>query len=197
MYLSLLTLVSILVPSLLAKPMESNPSKPPSPPRVPNLPSEPAHPEVYSECLCFQQRYSHRPLRTVYFTDCDAALQQIQTADKVSAPMMFSRTGGYTVPHPINVGSCSILLDINDKTQDKTVTLPMIVVVSAIRLILARCVSNGAPPGMGLGGFTEIHSPDGSGGILDVVLVGRFSPAEDPPPFAPGSMSRVLYKPSR
>lgn len=197
MYLSVLTLLALLASPLLTSPMEAGPSKPSSPARIPGLPNPQPEPEAYSEWMCFTQKYSPRPLRTVYHADCAEALKQIEIDDKRAAPLVFSRKAGYTLPHPINVRSCSILLDINDKTPDKTVTLPMMIVISAIRMILENCVASGPPPIWGLGGFTEIHSPDESGGILDIVLVGKFVPPEDPPPFPPGSMNSVIYKPSR
>lgn len=202
MYLSVLTLISLLASPLLASPMEADPSssasssKPPSPPRIPGLPSTSRAPQVYSEWLCFTQRLSYRPLHTVYFSDCVAALDQMEVEDKPGAPLVFSRKAGYTLPHPINVRTCSILLDINDKTPDKTVTLPMMIISTAIHLILEQCVANSSPSRWGLGGFMEIHSLDDSGGILDVVVVGRVAPPEDQPPFPPDSMNRVLYKPS-
>lgn len=100
--------------------------------------------------------------------------------------MLFGRKTGYILPHGLNAGTCGIMLDINDKTSDKTVTLPMAVIVRAVHLILEECVSDFPPPGWGPGGFTEIHSPDGSGGILDVVVLGHYPPPEDPPPFPEG-----------
>lgn len=171
MYVRALILLFLLASPLLASPTEVQLSRPPSPPG----PSR--------EWICFSQRYPYRPLRMVYSADCESALKQIETSDKAGAPMLISRTAGYIVPHPLNVGTCGILLDINDRTADKTVTVPMMVIVRAIRFILAMCVSDPPPPGLALGGFTEIHSPDESGGILDVVVVGRYSPPEDPPPY--------------
>ena len=93
----------------------------------------------------------------------------------------------------MKVGTCAIILDINDTTPDKSVTVPMAVVIKAVRLILRMCVSLPPPPGIGMGGFTEIYSPDGSGGILDVIVMGRYSEPEPPPPFLQGS---TMFRPS-
>ena len=157
MYLHILTLLCLVASPLLAHPMEEASRRtltPASPPavRIPNAL------DASRGWICFEQRYAHRPLHVILSPDCESVLQQIENSDKVGAPMLFSRTTGYTVPHPMKVGTCAIILDINDTTPDKSVTVPMAVVIKAVRLILRMCVSLPPPPGIGMGGFTDLFA---------------------------------------
>ncbi|MCJ1362081.1 hypothetical protein MMC16_001183 [Acarospora aff. strigata] len=145
---------------------------------------------------CFTQRLASRPLHKAIAVDCQVALSHISMSDKAEAPMMISRHEGFIVPHIWNFGTCSIMIDTNDRVPDMKVTLPLAVVVKAAQFVMDKCVAD--PPRLetGFGGFTEIESPDGSGGRLDVVVVGKFPGFEDPPPYPASARDRVIRLPS-
>lgn len=100
---------------------------------------------------------------------CAHALDQILKGDKASAPMLISRTEGYIVPHYWLVESCLIYINTSDDAPTKPVTLPLLVVVQVALEIMDHCITNGP----GLGGVSFLGSWDGSGGVLDLVIVGR------------------------
>jgi len=119
---------------------------------------------------CIERPQAGEPIR--FYPDsthCAHALDQIVKGDKASAPMLISRTEGYKVPHYWWVGSCLIYINTSDLVPTKPVTLPLLVVVRMALEIMNNCITQGP----GLGGVSFLGSWDGSGGVLDLVVVGR------------------------
>lgn len=108
-------------------------------------------------------------------TDCALALDQILNADKAAAPMLISRTQGFTVPHTWSAGNCAIYVDTSSGVADKPVTLPLTIVVRIALVIMSHCIGDGP----GLGGTSFLGSWDDSGGVLDVIVFGRDSTLPD------------------
>lgn len=132
----------------------------------------PLGPQVTAEqpYRCIQRPQAGDPTR--FHPDsshCARALDQIMKGDKASAPMLISRTEGYKVPHYWWVGSCLIYINTSDNVPTKPVTLPLLVVVQMALEIMDHCIKHGP----GLGGVSFLGSWDGSGGVLDLVVVGR------------------------
>ena len=109
---------------------------------------------------------------------CAYALDQILKADKADAPMLIGRTSGFIVPHNWSAGTCGIYINTADGTPSKPVTLSLSTVVRIVLLMMERCIDQGP----GYGGAAALGSWDDSGGLLDVVVLGRHMlPGEVPP----------------
>ena len=118
-------------------------------------------------------------------SDCAKALQRIMNADKLNAPMVFSRNPnvGYHVPAQIEAGTCIIHFDVASTSESAGMDaqLPMRSLVAAALHIMDNCVKN-PPASTGLGGRAVALSWDGSKGFLDVLVWGQPPPAVESPP---------------
>ncbi|MCJ1361584.1 hypothetical protein MMC16_000684 [Acarospora aff. strigata] len=174
MLLRPLVLISLFASPLLA--MENRPASPAGPST--NRPSTPPHNN--HPFLSFDKSYDclkkpivgeHTLLKPDAFF-CALALQQILKADKAEAPMLISRTDGFKVPHSWVAGNCNIFINTAGEFPDRSVTMPLFAVVQQVRVIMQNCINN-TP---GLGGTSVIESWDDSGGLLDVVVIGKDMP---------------------
>lgn len=111
-------------------------------------------------------------------SDCAHALDQILKADKAEAPMLISHTEGFLVPHRWEYGTCAIYIDTDDAVAHKPVMLALSGVIRIGLIIMDHCIDEGP----GLGGTALLGSWDDSGGVLNVVVVGKHDPIVDMPP---------------
>jgi len=168
MYPFLLALLYLLACPLLAESKPTNPTNPSTPP---------APPRRNYDCLEYSSMVS------VNQVDCATALQQILNADKAHAPMLISRTFGFTVPHTWKAGSCAVSIDTSD---DRSVTLRLTGVVEAALHIMSHCLDDPPDGTTGLGGSATVGSQSDSGGALEIYINGAEPRPILPPTFPPG-----------
>lgn len=129
--------------------------------------------------------HSHPGIHITSKSDCAKALKRIINADKLNAPMVFSRNpnGGYHVPARIDAGTCIIHFDVASTSESAGMDaqLPMRSLVATAVHIIENCLKN-PPASTGLGGRAVALSWDGSKGYLDVLVWGRPPPAVETPP---------------
>lgn len=148
--------------------------------------------------LCFTQedaKEEHGPFEVAHRTDCMKALRLINR-DKIYAPMIFTRKGpaftvswpgeegtkgpGFKVPWAWEEGTCFVYIDIDDDGKEAETSLST--VMGAALDIVEHCASE-QPYLTGLGGRAHIASANGSGGRLNVVVLGKNQANAEPPPF--------------
>ncbi|MCJ1253405.1 hypothetical protein MMC24_001216 [Lignoscripta atroalba] len=124
---------------------------------------------------CFKQPPPPRNvLKRIDASDCYRASHLIVIGDKAHAPMQFSRTTSFVVPHRWALGGCIIAVDMVDPDGDAILSLTEIAAHSIP--LIQQCILN-MPDDLKLGGRTAI----GPNNEMHLFIIGRTAPAREWP----------------
>ncbi|MCJ1485057.1 hypothetical protein MMC06_005230 [Schaereria dolodes] len=118
----------------------------------------------YASIDCFEQIPGPHVLLTPDGTDCVKAAMLIVGGDKSEAPIEFSRSTGFILPHRWFYESCTIFADVAHEHDIEIFTLTEIGTIALG--IMVPCVGN--PKFPGLGG----RSLGGRENLIRVILMG-------------------------
>ncbi|MCJ1483394.1 hypothetical protein MMC06_003561 [Schaereria dolodes] len=90
---------------------------------------------------CFEeQQHMEGGLSEIQGSDCLKAIEIMFHGDKANAPMLFSRTRGFMIPHDWSFGTCVIAIDM--RRPDGEETFPMSEIGSSVEAIVEECAAD-------------------------------------------------------